>query len=111
MLFRRFIRITVLVCVSALSAGCGRPATGPSTTGSGEGAGAAAANAVVVRVVDGDTIAVRAGRRSDKVRLIGIDTPESVKPDTPVQCFALEASARMKALLPARTPVRLVRDV
>jgi micrococcal nuclease len=65
----------------------------------------------VVRVVDGDTIVVTVGGRKERVRLIGVDTPESVKPGTPVQCFALEASARTKALLPAGTAVRLERDV
>ena len=45
------------------------------------------------------------------MRFIGIDTPESVKPNTPVQCFAVEASNRTKALLAAGTPVRLVGDV
>src|SRR5205823_699806 len=39
------------------------------------------------------------------------DTPESVKPNTPVQCFAVEASNRTKALLPVGTPIRLVGDV
>ena len=43
--------------------------------------------------------------------LIGIDTPETVKPGTPVQCFGPEASARTKALLPPGTAVRLERDV
>jgi len=47
----------------------------------------------VVRVVDGDTIQVRLeGGRTERVRYIGIDTPESVKPGTPVQCFAKKAS-------------------
>jgi micrococcal nuclease len=68
-------------------------------------------SATVARVVDGDTIVVRAGSRDEKVRLVGIDTPESVKPRTPVQCFAKEASARTTALLPSGTRVRLVRDV
>jgi len=72
---------------------------------------ATAANASVERVVDGDTIIVRVSGRRERVRFIGIDTPESVKPNTPVQCFAIEASNRTKALLPARTPVRLVGDV
>src|SRR5439155_22738668 len=67
--------------------------------------------ATAERLVDGDTIVVHLGGRRERVRLIGIDTPESVKPDTPVQCFALEASGRTKALLPKGTPVRLVRDV
>jgi micrococcal nuclease len=64
-----------------------------------------------VRVVDGDTIVVLLAGHNERVRLIGIDTPESVKPNTPVQCFALEASARTKALLPPGSAVKLVRDV
>lgn len=72
--------------------------------------GSDAGDATLVRVVDGDTLQVRIAGRIDRVRLIGIDTPESVKPNTPVQCFAREASDHMKALLPAGTPIRLVRD-
>jgi len=79
--------------------------TGRATPGSAGEAGAA-----VVRVVDGDTVVVRVSGRDESVRLIGIDTPESVKPNTPVQCFAREATARTKALLPEGTPVRLERD-
>jgi len=63
-------------------------------------------------VIDGDTLTVRlAGGRRERVRLLGIDTPESVKRDTPVECYAKESAARLRALLPARTPVRLVGDV
>lgn len=69
------------------------------------------APAVVVRVVDGDTIRAKVGGRTERVRLIGIDTPESVKPNMPVQCFAREASARTKALLPAGSRIHLVADV
>lgn len=43
----------------------------------------------MTHVVDGDTIRIG----DERIRLIGVDTPESVKPDTPVQCFAKEASA------------------
>lgn len=64
-----------------------------------------------MRIVDGDTIVVLISGRNERVRLIGIDTPESVKPNTPVECFALEASARMKTLLPPGSGVKLVRDV
>ena len=46
----------------------------------------------VVRVVDGDTIQVDVDGRREKVRYIGVDTPESVKPGTPVQCYAKPAS-------------------
>ncbi|MEY3618863.1 MAG: hypothetical protein RL726_1561 [Actinomycetota bacterium] len=69
------------------------------------------ANAVVERVVDGDTIHVSIDGRSETVRLIGIDTPETKKPDTPVECFGPEASARLAELLPPGTPVRLERDI
>jgi micrococcal nuclease len=64
-----------------------------------------------VKVVDGDTVDVALDGRTERVRLLGIDTPESVKPDTPVQCFGNEATTRLAALLPRDTPVRLVRDV
>ena len=60
----------------------------------------------MTRVVDGDTIVVG----SETVRLIGIDTPESVKPGTPVECFAREASAFTKKLVDGRR-VRLALDV
>ena len=60
---------------------------------SGADNGAAAARAYVIRAVDGDTIEVRFGGRLEDVRYIGVDTPETVKPDTPVQCFGPRASS------------------
>ncbi|MBI2690426.1 MAG: thermonuclease family protein [Solirubrobacterales bacterium] len=64
----------------------------------------------VLRVVDGDTILVRgANGRSERVRYIGVDTPESVKPDSPVECFGREASDFNKQLVQGRK-VRLVPD-
>ena len=79
--------------------------------------------AEVTRVVDGDTVEVRITERSDgpgaglaeigetySVRLIGIDTPESVKPGSPVECFGKEASSATNALLDGQT-VTLVKDV
>jgi micrococcal nuclease len=55
--------------------------------------GAASAPAFVTRVVDGDTVEARIGDRVEDVRYIGVDTPETVKPGTPVQCFGPRASA------------------
>jgi micrococcal nuclease len=66
--------------------------------------------AEVVRVVDGDTIRVRLDGRTERVRYIGVDTPESVKPGTPVQCYAKRAAAANTALVAGRS-VRLVGDV
>lgn len=86
----------------------GAPTPPPVTAGA---AGpVAAANAVVERVVDGDTIVVEIDGRRETVRLIGIDTPETVKPNAPVECFGPEASAATGALVPPGTPVRLERD-
>lgn len=53
----------------------------------------------VVHVVDGDTIDVLKDGAKVRVRLIGINAPESVDPRRPVQCFGKEASAAMKALV------------
>ncbi len=48
----------------------------------------------VLRAVDGDTLEVALdGGGVETVRIIGVDTPETVKPDTPVQCFGPKASA------------------
>lgn len=74
------------------------------------GRAAATFRATVVQVVDGDTLVVAYddGRR-DTVRMLGVDTPETVHPDRPVECFGPEASAYTKArLLGAR--VVLERD-
>lgn len=60
----------------------------------------------VTRVVDGDTFEIEGGER---VRLIGVDTPESVKPNTPVECYARESSEYLKGLIEGKA-VRLERD-
>ena len=60
----------------------------------------------VIRVVDGDTIEIEGGER---VRYIGIDTPETVDPRKPVQCFGVEASNKNKELVAGKT-VRLEKD-
>jgi len=64
----------------------------------------------VVRVVDGDTIRVRLPSGEEPVRYIGIDTPESVKPGSSVECFARKASAFNARLVEAER-VRIVRDI
>jgi micrococcal nuclease len=64
----------------------------------------------VTRVVDGDTVHVRLGGRDETVRYIGIDTPETVKPNTAVQCFGKAASREHERLV-AGERVRLRFDV
>jgi micrococcal nuclease len=66
--------------------------------------------AKVSRAVDGDTIEVLLDGRREDVRYIGVDTPETVKPDTPVQCFGPQASAFNHGLVEGRR-VRLVFGV
>jgi micrococcal nuclease len=65
--------------------------------------------AYVKRVIDGDTIEVSVDDHTDEVRYIGIDTPETVKPGTPIQCFGPQASALNHRLVEGRA-VRLVFD-
>lgn len=67
-------------------------------------------DALVLDAIDGDTLRIRlANGAVDKVRIIGIDTPETVDPRKPVQCFGTEASARMASLTRGKT-VTLVRN-
>jgi micrococcal nuclease len=68
------------------------------------------ARAYVLRAVDGDTIEVQLGGEREYVRYIGVDTPETVKPDTPVQCFGPRAH-RFNARLVTHRQVRLVFGV
>lgn len=64
----------------------------------------------VARVVDGDTIVVNIAGTDTRIRLIGVNTPETVDPRTPVECFGKQASDFLKAMLPVGTMVRLQSD-
>jgi micrococcal nuclease len=95
------MRRILLLLVAALAASCG----------GGGGASGDPSVGEVTKITDGDTIHVEIGGGDETVRLIGIDTPESVDPRSPVECFGKEASAHLAELLPLGTEVRLVRDV
>lgn len=69
----------------------------------GEGAPAGAVRAEVLDVTDGDTIRVLLGGEEESVRYIGIDTPESVAPGEPVECFGPAASAANLRLVGGET--------
>jgi micrococcal nuclease len=62
-------------------------------------------SAFVVRVVDGDTLVIDRGHGNERLRYIGIDAPESVKPDSPVEFMGKEASAANAALVEGETVV------
>ncbi|HXG37113.1 MAG TPA: thermonuclease family protein, partial [Dehalococcoidia bacterium] len=66
--------------------------------------------ATVTRVIDGDTIEVLLAGRSQTVRYIGIDTPETVDPNRPDGCYGAEARQRNRQLVEGKT-VELEKDV
>lgn len=59
--------------------------------------------------VDGDTIAVKMNGTTESIRMIGVDTPETHKPHTPVQCYGPAAAAYTKNLI-GKNSVRLESD-
>jgi micrococcal nuclease len=79
------------------------PALGAAPTGFTE-------TATVVRVVDGDTIIVDRGHGEERLRYIGVDTPETVAPGSPVEWMGAEATAANKALVEGQSVV-LEKDV
>ncbi len=105
-----------LVCIAVAAAsvaGCGTTVRGvppPLLADVGRGH-ALRVEGRVAHVVDGDTLVARVGAFDMTVRLLGIDTPETVKPGAPVECFGPQASARTKALLPEGSAVWIETDV
>ena len=95
----RWLAVGLLIAVVC---GCSHQRAADSSSADGRG--------VVVRLIDGDTIVVKLGDTEEHVRLIGIDTPETHKPGTPVECFGPEAADHLAALIPPGTRVRLERD-
>jgi micrococcal nuclease len=104
--------LRALVAVALLAGGALLSGDVRRELGAGGASGdepAAARTGEVVRVVDGDTIRVRVGGREERVRYIGIDTPESARQGTPVECFARRAAAENARLVDGRR-VRLEPD-
>ncbi|MGZ4722707.1 MAG: thermonuclease family protein [Ilumatobacteraceae bacterium] len=101
---------TTVLCIAVLTTAC-HPSGAPATTLPTGSPSTLDVNATMVRDVDGDTIDVTVGHRRERVRLIGIDTPETKKPNTPVQCYGPEATKFTTSLLPADSRLHLERDV
>jgi micrococcal nuclease len=92
------------VAIGVVVAGCGATTTPVSAPSSTE------PNATVERIVDGDTLIADVGGRRERVRLLGIDTPESVAQNRPDQCYGKESSDYLKTLLPEGSQITLILD-
>ena len=64
----------------------------------------------IVSIVDGDTVDVNTNNITKRVRLIGIDTPETKHPTKKTECYGKEANTYMAKLLPKGTKINLVYD-
>ena len=124
----RAATLALLLSVALAVVGCGSATRSAATPGPAATSGPAATArpaatpgpaatpigqtepATVVRVVDGDTLVIDRGQGDERLRYIGIDAPESVKPDTPVEFFGKEASAANARLVEGRE-LLLERDV
>ena len=97
--------ITAAVVLLAVGAGCDtRDEPAPAAVaGAGE-------TATVVRVVDGDTLIARRAGADERVRMLGVDAPESVTPDRPVECFGPQAGREARRLLPRGARITLTTD-
>lgn len=94
------MRLAICILVVLLLAACSSAASQPTVTAADyPSLPADLVRARVMRVVDGDTVDVRLDGRVERVRLIGINTPESVDPRRPVECFGVEAAANAHAML------------
>jgi micrococcal nuclease len=107
--------IASLLALAALLASCTSPANptpvGPTATRPHDfGVPTGMQAAQVVRVVDGDTIIVRLNGRDERLRYIGVNTPETVKANTPVECYGEAAHQRNEQLVGGQT-VYLAKDV
>lgn len=93
----------LLVGVGALATACSPLRVSPDTNGRVHGR--------VRRVIDGDTVVVSMSGRTETIRLIGVNTPETHHPTKPVECFGPEAASHTSTLLAAGTDVWVERDV
>ena len=118
----RFAAAVLALC--ALLGGCtdtagndtaGNDTTAVTTAGSSTAAtvpdeGSLEPNATVDRIVDGDTLVAIVNGARERVRLLGIDTPESVAENRPDQCYGEEAGEYLEALLPEGSAITLILD-
>lgn len=99
--------VAVALAVLASVAACSPPGAPATDHIGGVGHGVVA---IVASITDGDTVELTVGGRREQVRLLGIDTPETVHPSKPVECWGPEASAAARRLIPPGTEVLVQRD-
>ncbi|MET4137142.1 thermonuclease family protein [Pseudarthrobacter sp. PvP090] len=100
------LAIAAVMALSGCNAGSGNDqqnAAGPATNSSRD-------EAVVVRVVDGDTFEASVNGEQKTVRLLNVDTPETKDPKAPVECMGPEATKALEQLLPVGSKVTLEMD-
>jgi len=113
--FPLFVLFVLLMINAALSEEPQTPGVATSTLSSSTVATAPSADIQtpdifrVVRVVDGDTLVLNIDGKDTRVRLIGLDTPESVDPREKVECFGIEAAEKAKEMLEGKN-VRVEKD-
>ena len=100
----------LLLLLAATACGGEDSAAAPSVPAPAASPAGLIPNATIDKVVDGDTVIADVSGSDEIVRLIGIDTPESVARNRPNQCYGAEASAYLKSLLPEGTAVTLILD-
>ena len=98
---RTALAVVVMSSISALLGCVSSPPDDPLPSDS----------ATVVSIIDGDTVVIDLAGTDERVRLIGIDTPETVHPTRPVECYGAESTDRITELIPPGSVVRLERDV
>lgn len=96
------------VAAALVLGGCG---TNAGETAAAADPASARVQAVVVRVIDGDTFKATVGGEEKTIRLLNVDTPETKDPNAPVECLGPEATKALEQLLPAGSTVGLELDV
>src|ERR1700726_3727043 len=101
------MRYVTVVLLPVLSTACGQAPSLPDDAVRGT-----ALRAVVVRVIDGDTLTARVSGRTVSIRLIGVDAPEIPPPGSPGpgECFGVAAAGALRRLAPAGSVVKVTMD-
>ncbi len=107
----RTLLSSVAICLVLASCGAATSTSiAPVSSTTSPGSERLTSNATVERIVDGDTLIADVDGRRERVRLLGIDTPESVAENRPDQCYGEESSDYLKAILPAGSAITLILD-